>query len=248
MAKYKNKYRINSNRHPYWNYSRPGAYFITLCTLDRVCYLGDISDGKMHLSEFGQLVRDEILCIDNYHPQVKLGGWVVMPDHVHLMVNILDGAKCDGVNDGNVALGVNDGNVTLGVNEIHEFHLRPTSSTHQTPTTPLPPFPTPSSSKTPWWYDPNYPSMPNDIKQYRNHRRTMIIPKIMGKFKMMSSREINALRKAPKQKNWQNDYYDHIVRNDVSYLRIQRYIKTNPKKWNKNKRQGELNQIISLSK
>ena len=54
--KYHNKYRIESNRLRGWDYSNPGAYFITLCTQNRECVLEKITNGKMMLSDFVKIV------------------------------------------------------------------------------------------------------------------------------------------------------------------------------------------------
>ncbi len=43
----------------------------------------------------------------------------------------------------------------------------------------------------------------------------MIIPKIMGKFKILTSKQINIIRNTPGCKNWQNDYYDSTTIIDV---------------------------------
>ncbi len=51
--KFKNKYRIKSTRLPHWNYGAVGAYFVTICTQNRLCYFGNINDDKMHLSDMG---------------------------------------------------------------------------------------------------------------------------------------------------------------------------------------------------
>lgn len=40
MAKFKNKYRIETTRLPNYDYSKPGAYFVTICTKDRLCHFG----------------------------------------------------------------------------------------------------------------------------------------------------------------------------------------------------------------
>jgi len=71
----------------------------------------------------------------------------------------------------------------------------------------------------------------NDIKQYRKLRRKMLIPKIMGKFKMQTSKQINILRNTPGTKTWQHDYHDHIIRNDTEYQHIKTYIRNNPLNW-----------------
>lgn len=75
----------------------------------------------------------------------------------------------------------------------------------------------------------------DEIKQYRKQRRKMIIPKIIGKFKMLTSKNINILQAREGQKNWQHDYYDHIIRDQQSLDRISDYIKNNPLNWNEDK-------------
>lgn len=68
-------------------------------------------------------------------------------------------------------------------------------------------------------------------EQYRLHRRNMLIPKIMGKFQMQSSKHINILRNTPGRKKWQNDYYDVIINTQNDFLRVKQYIIDNPKEW-----------------
>ncbi len=63
----------------------------------------------------------------------------------------------------------------------------------------------------------------------------MIIPKIVGKFKMQTSKHININRNTPGVKNWQTSYYDNIIRDDESYKRIKKYIINNPKNWDEDR-------------
>ncbi len=58
-AKFKNKYRIKSNRLPHGNYDTVDAYFVTICTQNRLCYFGNISDDRMHPSDIGKIVEKE---------------------------------------------------------------------------------------------------------------------------------------------------------------------------------------------
>jgi len=51
--KFQHKYRIPSARLQHWHYGWDGAYFVTICTKDRECFLGDIVNGVMHLSGIG---------------------------------------------------------------------------------------------------------------------------------------------------------------------------------------------------
>jgi len=85
---YQNKYRIPSARLPHWDYGSNGAYFITICTKDREYDFGVIENETMHLSNIGILAE---LCwhqIPQHTPNVELGAYVVMPNHVHGIIII----------------------------------------------------------------------------------------------------------------------------------------------------------------
>ncbi len=82
-----------------------------------------------------------------------------------------------------------------------------------------------------WWHIPDYQPTNDEIKQYRKFRRKMIIPKIMGKMKMLTSKQINTVNDTLGKKNWQKDYHDHVIRDDRSYQNISNYIRNNPLKW-----------------
>ncbi|MBU1131369.1 transposase [Patescibacteria group bacterium] len=62
-------------------------------------------------------------------------------------------------------------------------------------------------------------------------RRRMLIPKIIGRFKMNSAKIINQLCNTQGIPFWQRNYYEHIIRNKESLYRIRQYIKNNPKNW-----------------
>ncbi|MFY0683090.1 MAG: transposase, partial [Balneola sp.] len=70
--------------------------------------------------------------------------------------------------------------------------------------------------------------MGTDIEIIRKHRRKMLIPKIIGWYKMNTAKQINLMRKTPGIKLWQRNYYDHIIRNEESLIHIREYIKNNP--------------------
>lgn len=83
MKKFQNKYRIASTRAQWWDYGADGAYFITICTKNRKHYFGEITSGKMRLSNLG-IIADLLWHeMPNYNPGIKLGEYVVMPDHIH---------------------------------------------------------------------------------------------------------------------------------------------------------------------
>jgi len=59
----------------------------------------------------------------------------------------------------------------------------------------------------------------------------MTLPKLIGRFKMLSSKSINIIRNTPGVPVWQRNYYEHIIRNHESLNRIRAYIANNPAKW-----------------
>ena len=71
-----------------YDYSGPGAYFITICTLDRICLFGRVVNCDMVLSDIGDLVRQEWVNTESIRPYVTVDRFVVMPDHTHAIVVI----------------------------------------------------------------------------------------------------------------------------------------------------------------
>jgi REP element-mobilizing transposase RayT len=86
--KFKNKYRILSHRLQDWDYGSNGSYFVTICTQNRVHYFGEIESGKMILNVIGEQAETSFREIPIHFPFVKLGNFVVMPDHVHAIIII----------------------------------------------------------------------------------------------------------------------------------------------------------------
>ena len=90
---YKNKYRIESTRLKNWDYASPGAYFVTICTKNREPYFGKIVNGKMELSEMGQIAEKYWREIPVHFSNVHLDEFVVMPDHFHGIIVIVETPK-----------------------------------------------------------------------------------------------------------------------------------------------------------
>ena len=88
--KYKNKYRIASSRLKEWDYGTPGAYFITICTLNRVRWFGEVNEGRIILSAVGELVLQELQKTAEIRPNVRIDAKVVMPNHLHAIIAIGD--------------------------------------------------------------------------------------------------------------------------------------------------------------
>lgn len=90
MEKFRDKYRIPSARLKDWNYCLSASYFVTICTLNRKDYFGEIQNEKMILNEIGQIANDEWIKTPDIRPDMnlELGEFVVMPNHFHGIINI----------------------------------------------------------------------------------------------------------------------------------------------------------------
>ncbi|MFA4987779.1 MAG: transposase [Candidatus Brocadiia bacterium] len=74
-----------------YDYSLPGAYFITLVVQHRRCLFGDVSGGEILLNGAGCLVRDWLQTLPGRYPGLILGSNVIMPNHLHCILEIPEG-------------------------------------------------------------------------------------------------------------------------------------------------------------
>ena len=71
-----------------YDYSQPGAYFVTIVTQGRICCFGDNENGEMILNAAGEMVREEWLALPKRFPMITLGAFVIMPNHGHGIIEI----------------------------------------------------------------------------------------------------------------------------------------------------------------
>ena len=74
------------------------------------------------------------------------------------------------------------------------------------------------------------PSKPSALARIADRRR-MLLSKIIGRFKMVTAKQINDLRQTRGSALWQRNYYEHIVRDEASLNRVRQYIADNPAQW-----------------
>jgi len=86
--KFQNTYRIPSARLQTWDYGSNAAYFITICTQERISWFGKIEEQTMKKSEIGDFASECWFEIPRHFPFVVLGAFVVMPNHLHGIIII----------------------------------------------------------------------------------------------------------------------------------------------------------------
>jgi len=99
------KHHRRSIRLQGYDYSQPGAYFVTVCTRNKVeahgrapLLFGEVIDGEMVLNDYGHIVEEEWHRSVNIRREIRLDAFVVMPNHLHGIVIIQgDGVGAHGV-------------------------------------------------------------------------------------------------------------------------------------------------------
>ena len=82
-----------------YDYSAPGAYFVTICTHERKCILSSVAVGdgvldvpNVRLSPYGEIVAETLREIKKTYSWLSLDHYVIMPNHIHLLLRI----ECNG--------------------------------------------------------------------------------------------------------------------------------------------------------
>jgi REP element-mobilizing transposase RayT len=88
MNLFNKRYRVESTRLPGWDYSQVGYYFVTICTKSRVHIFGDVVFDEIQLTPIGEIVAQEWIKTELIRPNVIFDEWVIMPNHMHMIVVI----------------------------------------------------------------------------------------------------------------------------------------------------------------
>src|SRR5438045_9025810 len=77
------RHHRRSHRLQGYDYSRNGAYFVTICVHNRECLLGEICNETLAFSEIGQAVERIWTEIPERFPSILLDEYVLVPNHLH---------------------------------------------------------------------------------------------------------------------------------------------------------------------
>jgi putative transposase len=211
-----------------YDYSQTGLYFITICTKNRGCLFGEIRNGKMVLNDAGDIANKCWYQITNHFPNTILHEHIIMPNHVHGIIEITVGAN----------------------NHSPENH----SPENHSPENHSPENHSPENH---WpenhWPENHWPEnhspenhWPENISQ--NDRAKNISPLPVSPSKTIGSIvrgykigvtkwfRVHMPAEFPIGHSiWQRNFWEHIIRNQQSYDRISDYIINNPKNWKKDK-------------
>ncbi len=215
MQKFNNKYRIDTARAKWWNYSNDGKYFITICTKNRTHLFGFVKNNEMILNDYGKIVEKCWFDLPNHYSNVVLDAFQIMPNHIHCIISVLN----DSVSIPHVS-NSHESNDSVSISQI-ETGLKPVCTAINNPID----NPINNPINNPIDNSINNPEI--EEKELKTHG----VFEFIRALKTFSSRRINELRNSKGVSNWQERFHDHIIRNDEEYHRIKNYIINNPKKW-----------------
>lgn len=203
------RFRRRSIRLPGYDYTQPGAYFITIVTHERAPLFGRVVDGCMRLNASGEIVHEEWFKTAELRPYVRLDndGFVIMPNHVHGIIWI------------------------VGDDAIVGAQRRCAPTIRTTPTFPAPTIPTVPMLRAPVIRTTPTGGVPETAAPTRPNVVSGSIGAIVRAFKSATTRRIHALHATPGEPVWQRNYYEHIIRHEDALRRITQYIQTNPERW-----------------
>ena len=83
-----------------YDYSTPGAYFITICVQDRRCVLSRVvgqglAPAETELTKYGNIAKNVLLGLEERYPFLTVDCYVIMPNHIHLLISLSDVGKDD---------------------------------------------------------------------------------------------------------------------------------------------------------
>ena len=199
------------NRHTIrlknYDYSKAGLYFITICTQNRDCMFGEIIDGKMELSRIGTMAEKSWLEIPQHFPQVVLHDFVIMPNHVHGIIEITTDTVVVGAKN---------------FSPENDTEHSPENNTEHSPENNTEYLPENDTEHLPENDTEHSYAGAKNFSPLRGTART--VGSIVRGFKIGVTKQIGF---SP----WQRNYYEHIIRNRESYENIANYIKNNPLNW-----------------
>ncbi|UOA08691.1 transposase [Methylobacter sp. S3L5C] len=189
-------------------------YFVTICTDNKICFFGNVKEGKMYLSDLGQLANKYWLEMEKQFPFVILDHFIVMPNHVHGIINI-DNPLSDSRDA--IYRVSNSADNPDGVDNP-DLIYRVSNSTYN-------PDGVDNSDAI------NRVSTVRKIGGVTGNNNPMLHENLSRCMNWYKGRCTFEMRKINTKFFWQPRFIEHVIRNEEDYLKIAEYIQNNPRKW-----------------
>jgi len=208
------KHNRQSLRLKHYDYSREGYYFITIVAQNREHLFGEIVDGVMGLSVAGEMVEELWHDIPHDFKHVKLHEFIIMPNHIHGIIEIIKPYDTDIKPVGAESISA----LNMNTKKIHEFQRVDMESNARVD---MESTPTLNNMDTQRADMESAPTLSTIMQSFKRHTTLRYI-------KMVKNNTLPPFNK----RIWQRNYYEHIIRDENDYTRIAEYIINNPITWN----------------
>ncbi len=105
-----------------YDYSNSGLYFITICTHKRKNILSNIVGEGFPLPQLtpqGKITENYILKINKKYPCINIKKYIIMPNHIHIILKILNDGRGNPSPTISNVVGWLKYNITKHINKIH---------------------------------------------------------------------------------------------------------------------------------
>lgn len=222
------KYNRKSIRLKQYDYTKEGAYFITICCQNKLPLFGRIESGKLEMNEAGRMIEKWYQCLSTKFEDITCGPYVVMPNHFHAIV----------INNGAIRKGAKV-NQSVGVNQSvypppspkkrkqvigHKQQIR-----NQNKKSRLEESPKESATS-------GFKGKRQYVEKSTPRKSATKLSTVVQWFKTMTTNEyIRGVKQHGwqkfKKRVWQRNYWEHIIRSNQAHQNITKYIYDNPKNW-----------------
>ena len=209
-----NKHHRKSIRLKGYDYAKEGLYFITINCQNRYHLFGKIVDDEMYLNQFGLIAQNEWLNTEKIRTNCKLHEFIIMPDHMHGIIEILFNKQ----EEGKSAIGkLQSPSQTIG-SIIRGYKIATIKKIKNIILI--------ASGEQEDKGDKGDKGVKGEL-QFAPTIAPTIAP--IAPDDPYAQKKIMALN----YKIWQRNYHDQIIRDDRAFINISHYIKNNPKNWKK---------------
>ena len=192
-----------------YDYTSPGAYFITICTQGRKPVFGEIVNNEMQLNELGESLQLIWNALPERFSNLELDYFVIMPDHIHGII-IIKETDFVFAEDSYKS-------------ELPERFRNSTSSKRAT-------------NRVSAAFSPSHPEgainrAPTEQPSLRSadENRILTLGEVIRTFKAAITHKIRSQGRLDFK--WQRNYYEHIIRKDDDLDSVRQYIIDNPAQW-----------------
>ncbi len=201
-----------------YDYSSPGAYFVTICVQNRACLFGDIRNGEMDLNDAGRMVTKWYNELENKFPDIQCDAFICMPNHVHfIIITVRADLRVCPENWGEQSnWGEHTGSPQRNGSPQQNGSPQRNGSSQRNGL-------------------PQQHGLMGEQSKWGEHTGSPL-QKIVQWYKTMTTNEYIRMVKQNGWKPfdgklWQRNYYEHIVRNEYELNKIREYIINNPFNW-----------------